>query len=347
MYVVFDSAVLVGDFMLRSIHTQALLAESRDGTHRVAIPEVVFLEVTNKWREQAAIFLEKTGLQAERYGLRDIQVNLPDLEKAATDYRTWLLERLNEHKVLWLDIPDVDHRVLLKSAVEKRKPFSENGAGYRDALVWESVKKPALDSGAEVYLVSHDKGDFTKDDQLHPDLVANLEEAGIQQDRVVFLYSCKTAVESLMTPARETLESFKSRLEYDTDYRDAVANSIVQHLDTSLQVADQGLRYGETVRAIEGIELPLDNYKPLNAWVIGRDLIGVELEVEAQIDVVVDVEASRYPDPVQVFDQSLPGQGAPQSETKTVKGLIMVQLVLSKNQGNAINDAYAQVTSLS
>jgi hypothetical protein len=347
MYVVFDSAVLIADYMLRSIHMQALLEQSRNGPYRVAIPEVVFLEVANKWRMHAAPFLERTETQAHRLGLEDVRASLPDLEQAADHYRAWLRDRLNEYEVYWLDVPNVDHKILLRNAVERRKPFSDNGSGYRDALIWESVKILARDSSAQVYFISHDKSDFAKDGQLHPELTSDLQESGIKQEGVAFVEGCKKAVEILMTPANEILESFKTRLDYDTDYRDHVISYIVEHLDTSLQVTDQSLRRGETVRVIESVQLPIDSYKPLNAWVIGKDRVGVELEVKANIDVIVEVDVSRYTDSIVTAEQSLPGTPALQSETKAVKGVIMVQLILSRYEGSEICDGYAQITSLS
>src|ERR1700733_11698419 len=159
IYVVFDSSVLIADYNLQTVPMKALLAESKKGTISVAIPEVVFAEVTNKRREDYTAFLESVKSHQKRLGM-GLRETMPDPPEEASRYRNWLRRHLNEHKVRWLAIPDVRHKDLLDYALRKRKPFKDNGAGYRDALIWESVKLLAKESDDDILFLSKDKTDF-------------------------------------------------------------------------------------------------------------------------------------------------------------------------------------------
>jgi len=77
IYVVFDSSVLIADYNLQTVPMKALLAESKKGTISVAIPEVVFAEVTNKRREDYTAFLESVKSHQKRLGM-GLRETMPD-----------------------------------------------------------------------------------------------------------------------------------------------------------------------------------------------------------------------------------------------------------------------------
>lgn len=56
-----------------------------------------------------------------------------------TNEVTSFRERLEAQFDRILDYPDTQHEVLVSRAVTRIKPFDEEGEGYRDAMIWETV----------------------------------------------------------------------------------------------------------------------------------------------------------------------------------------------------------------
>jgi hypothetical protein len=347
IYVVFDSAVLVKDYKLRSVHLKVLLEQSRKETLSIAIPRVVFDEVTNKWHEDATAMLTNIQNARTRLGLDPDTINMPELEQLTDLYRRWLRQHLNTHKVRWLDIPDVGHDVLLRCALQKRKPFRENGAGYRDALIWESVKQLARESDSDVIFLAYDKHDFSaKDGELHADLVGDLRDGGLRADQVTLMTDPAAAVDKLVTPAKATREWFASRISHDESYNQRVIAELTKNLDRTMQILEQDLRFGEVVRHIGEVRPIPDSGRVVNAWVIGRSRIWVELEIDAEIEVFLDVadQHSRMSSGVGGLSLSTDDTAV---ESHTVRGRIIGQLELPEKQSDQINDAYAYIVRVS
>lgn len=93
-----------------------------------------------------------------------------ELPQREFDYRGYLTERFEE--TLGFEIlpwPDVSHERLVARAVNRHPPFDANGGGYRDALVWESVRELAA-QGKKVVLASADRAFSGQDGRLAPEL---------------------------------------------------------------------------------------------------------------------------------------------------------------------------------
>ena len=90
----------------------------------VAIPKVVFEEVTNKWREEVSSLVVNARNLISRLGMGPGAMVMPDPEQQADGYAKWLRGHLSAHKVQILGIPDVSHEALLRTALQKKKPFN-------------------------------------------------------------------------------------------------------------------------------------------------------------------------------------------------------------------------------
>jgi hypothetical protein len=287
---------------------------------------------------------------------------MPSPTEEANRYHDWLRRHLNEHKVRWLGIPDVRHQDLLNYALRKKKPFRENGAGYRDALIWESVKLLAKESDNDILFLSYDKNDFAAPKQggpqkqervekkelekLHPDLINDLRTAKINPDQVMLSTDASVAVEKLVTPAEAAKRWFADKMRDDESYRKRIAEALHDNLDRSIQTLDVNLRHGAYVRHIGDVRLIPDSGRDFKAWVIGRSHIGVELVMEAEIDIKVEIHDQRSRGGPAIAGLS-PVMEEPPSESQTVHGLINGQLELPDVEGDQILDAYAYVARLS
>jgi hypothetical protein len=141
-----------------------------------------------------------------------------DVNSCAADYEKRLRERLVQASVQILPLPATDHMAMLNRDLERRRPFRE-GKGYRDALLWESVIALAADTGPRVALVTENKKDFARDEQLHPDLAADLAAIDLPPDRVLLLPSLPDAFERLLKNSLRDAPEVRKALESKEGYR--------------------------------------------------------------------------------------------------------------------------------
>ena len=100
-----------------------------------------------------------------------------------------------------LAYPDVPHEELVQWAIQRRKPFDQNGSGYRDSLIWKSVVELAAISDSQVVLLACD-GDFKgSDDNLAEDLKADLVKQGLEQNKVGWSAPRKTSSTTTSDPS--------------------------------------------------------------------------------------------------------------------------------------------------
>lgn len=183
---VLDANALSSDHYLASPSFTVIANEIADGELELIVPEVAVIETVGNFRRSisdAHDALEKFAgkwnrLLPEPEKLEGLDTYLDDLAAA---YEETLGKKLTVLGARIQPIPDVDHSLLVKRATERRRPCDNNGNGYRDTLIWETILIVAKE-GDDVAFVTNDT-DFTLDEEgerrLHPDLLADLEEAGV------------------------------------------------------------------------------------------------------------------------------------------------------------------------
>lgn len=159
----------------------------------LVVPEVVVREFGRRKFADAGKRRTK-GISSWSTALRDLAaagVDLPaevpsvrQLRDSPTvsraDHTAELRANLAEHDVDIEPIPAADHDVLVEWSLSGHPPFDETDKGYRDALIWETVKAIAVASpvGSEIVFVTNDKdfcGSAGDSGALHNDLIADLE----------------------------------------------------------------------------------------------------------------------------------------------------------------------------
>jgi hypothetical protein len=152
-----------------------------------------------------------------------IEVSLPEIDDECKKYGEYLDQRLEELKASRPAYTNIDHKWLVTKAFGPRRPFREQDRGYRDALVWHAVLHDVASTDDHTYFVSDNKKDFGAEaGGLHRDLIADLEEGGLQ-DQVSYLNDLQTFVESVVKPALEkvpsplTVEAFEELFEAHLD----------------------------------------------------------------------------------------------------------------------------------
>ncbi|ATB34773.1 hypothetical protein CYFUS_000180 [Cystobacter fuscus] len=158
MIVILDTNVLHNDYLFKQASLQAIIRERILG-YRVAISTVTLFEHASHYRKdrkEAASMLRRLGV--------DERAVLPVDDN---DARAIIRKNLEAEGIEILPLPAVAHEILIDRAIRGQRPFTQDGKqGYRDALIWETVKANAISE--DVTLIAQDN-DFGKKD-LSPEL---------------------------------------------------------------------------------------------------------------------------------------------------------------------------------
>jgi hypothetical protein len=206
MLVILDANSLDQDRDLRGKWTRALLAASRSGELRIAIPEVVIRELVQHQRLALAKAASsvRSGLKLLNPYVTSVpSVNLPETDELESIYDDWLRTQLDESDCMISPIPSVNHEELLDRAVEKRHPFRGHDEGYRDTLIWFTTIELAASETEPVILCSANSNDFwshgASPPTLHDELAADLRDRGLGEFSVRPMASIEAVVRAFVT----------------------------------------------------------------------------------------------------------------------------------------------------
>lgn len=184
--VVVDTTTIHPDLQLNRSDWRQLLDHSERGDVRLFIPEIVVRESERHFSKKMTDEEKKSvaGIRAFR-ALGFTEQTLPTeaavRNQAQTEkdtYRERLLLILSARRVSLLPLPSVSHDALTRRELDGRKPFKDNGTGYRDALIWSTVLElcAAEPEAGELLFVSANHTDFCDGDgaELAQQLVAEL-----------------------------------------------------------------------------------------------------------------------------------------------------------------------------
>lgn len=181
MKVVVDTSELFPDPVLSGLPMRTLLERARIGGLTLVVPEVVVLELVNHVRErieQATDKMMRGRWSLLRFGL-DVEPITLDPAELTSVFEQHLRDQITGVGGQIPPIPDIAHRDLVIRSAEGVKPFRTSGVGYRDALIWHTVLREAVDD--DVVFLSSNTGDFADDDgtALHSDLTAEMAALGL------------------------------------------------------------------------------------------------------------------------------------------------------------------------
>jgi hypothetical protein len=106
-----------------------------------------------------------------------------DTVEAQKRFEQELLHELNFTGALQPDLPAVTHGSVVTRILDRKKPSRAKDQGYRDTLLWETVKEFAAEG--RVILISGNTKDFSDEGQtLAAELVDEVVNSGFDSDRV-------------------------------------------------------------------------------------------------------------------------------------------------------------------
>jgi len=239
--VVLDSTAIYPHPRLSDGYGRLLLTKADEGSVRLAIPEVVLRESARHYARkvlQAARDFRKASTALVDLG-RMPRIERPDdppsSSKLQDEYLAFI-EQLLRNRGQVLPLPRVSHMEILDRLFEERKPFNSDGRGYRDTLIWQSVVDLARSGdAARIDLVTDNVKDFfdTSNQELHPDLAADLKSHGIDPSVIRLHRTIRDLVEAITSRSEQAFalmtQSLKSNsfMEYLATFVDETVSSAI------------------------------------------------------------------------------------------------------------------------
>lgn len=308
---VLDTNVLLGNLRgaRPSNDLKLVLADSRAGRFTVVVPELVLQEMVNKRRETAEEAVRKLRKAQSDLASVGTGIDLPavDLDGVVAEFRKQLVDAFTSSKVEVRSLPNVGHDAIIRRALERRKPFAASGAGYRDALIWESVLAAAGATDDAVVLVTQNSKDFAENKegtQLASDLVEDLE-AVAAADRVRIVPDLGAFKDEFVAAETIAADELGERLNADSPLRTqlftAVGKQLRSHVFNRDDISDRDRDWGDLDLPHDTIDAEIisatvsDVERPWGVWVLSAQvseedvLIEFEAEVDAEVEVEVEV----------------------------------------------------------
>lgn len=211
MLIILDSNILIKDFYMRKANMQLLRKFGK-----VIIPEIVYDEVRNKHRERLEAALVAINRKIDEYndlvpekakidGVRSLEEEM----KSYDDFLTCFMLEMGAYPPE--AYPDISHKDVVARALTRKKPFKVDGKdGYRDFLLWCTVldllKYYAME---EIHFISENTSDFADSSnrfKLHEQLIDDMRNRGISEERLVFWPCLKDFIEKIVKTQLEREE---------------------------------------------------------------------------------------------------------------------------------------------
>jgi len=177
-YVVVDTNALMGDYLLIEANMQTFLQGCQRCHIPVCVPEVVIDELCANYervvnRQKSTLHTAARKLSA--MGIRADEADF-DVEEEALKYRKHIHQMFEHYGVTVSPYPPVSPKALVDASYSGRKPFKETGEGFKDFIIFETLKTVAERHDGEGAFVTANKKDFcSPNGELHPDLQSTLQ----------------------------------------------------------------------------------------------------------------------------------------------------------------------------
>lgn len=208
----------------------------------IIVPEIVFDETLNKYREKIREAGSTAFKKLEEYNRLVCDEIKIDFEAKYADedarYDEFLTELLLSHASYPPEgYPDVDHKIIVARALSRKKPFKPDGReGYRDYLVWRTVLEIVKRYAEPIHFVSENPKDFADENdkrKLHPDLLEEMQQLQIDSTKLIYWSSLKDFIDEVVKPElqkAEDEEKLKQSLLENAQLSDAVSTYLDEHL---------------------------------------------------------------------------------------------------------------------
>lgn len=300
-YVLLDSCIYCADLHGAGTNTTVLVEGIERLKYSLLLPEVIRDEVIAKHSHNLSdvtTAYEKSQREVRRFLHPWEKIDFPKVDsgKLVQDYAKRFPYGIHKTRIVVLPYPATPHREIAQRAILRRKPFKEGGAGYRDALIFETLKEYLLQHPDHaVSFVSLNHRDFFEDNELHPCLVDDLKRAGIDPARVMPFMDLGSLNQSQVFPHLQSLDKLREALQVEMHpmfkVRDWINSDLLELLrdeDWGAAIIGVDCVYSYPSKCGEPEKVKVDDVKLLPS---GDLLVQFSMRIEIEVSVSYDGEA--------------------------------------------------------
>lgn len=229
MKIILDTNVITKDYSLQGGRILKLGDASKKLGYEVLVPQIVVDEIFHQYREDLENAHTKylKGVRIlSKLGIKEIKIATEErfVEKTIEEKLDQYKKRLQMLGMKILPYPDTKHDFLVRKELMGKKPFASSEKGYRDSLIWETVKEqliPVMDFPGEaqvLFLSANTRYFANKDRQLHPDLETELTDMGCDKETVILYTDLDKFFNEIINRELKELETIADTLKSKWKY---------------------------------------------------------------------------------------------------------------------------------
>lgn len=309
MKIIIDTNIINKDYKLHGKYIVTLSGAAAKLGYDVCVPEVVVDEIVSHYKDE---LLEAHDTYNK--GVSKLKKLLPEMPKSIISelivedqlqkFREQYEGELQAKNIKILPYPNVDHKSIVAKELDKKKPFKDSQKGYRDSLIWETVKSeliPAKDlfDECQILLLTRNIKDFADASGLHKDLKDELLELGYSDNVIELVTDCEKFFKDVIQSEFEELDKIKeafnakgsyNRISVQNDIAQIFSMQFVEHMLDS--VDDYGLQMGLPYYCespfVEFVDDPIAETESVIRLADGTVMIGCNVRIGAEISYCID-----------------------------------------------------------
>ncbi len=244
MQIVLDTNIIFDHWQLDGPNFLVLEKLIRLNKCGLIVPEIVFSEVKNKYKEVLIESVKAVDNLNKLITSEDKRIQCPDVDQLCKEYEDSLIKRLEDLRAERPSHTDIPHDDIISRSLARRRPFSKSeksDKGYRDTLLWEVILRKVANPDTTTFFITNNTTDFgtvSNEHQLHSDLLEDIRTQGLPEGSVRLYTNLKQWVSDNGLPcleefAREVAENLKDG-EYKSFSLRAWFNSNREHFVAAL-----------------------------------------------------------------------------------------------------------------
>ncbi|RIV18543.1 DUF4935 domain-containing protein [Fibrisoma montanum] len=297
MKVTLDTNILVQDFWMDGPHSRVFLNELNIIPATLHISQVVIDETVNKYREflsEKVEELEKINLDVFRMLKREPSIPSINIEEATREYENFLIEKLKSVKVQILPYPKVEHKDVVKRILERKRPFKKGDSGYRDYLIWETIKQLELWGTEQIVFITNNIKDFGEAGYLSEEFT----DKRTRNKNFKIVVTVTKFNDEFILPRLRKMEELKLQLNkgqaQNFNFKQWLDKEFLELLkDAELEEVLVGFPYGVGSVRVSEI-LMFDDYTINDVSEMESGEKFVHFSIKCQVDASVDIDWSDY-----------------------------------------------------
>lgn len=243
IHIVLDTNVLHNDCNLTGTRLTLLTESAQKLNHQICVPIVVVDELVHQYQTEIQDKADayNKALKSLSHMRTPLAYAKLDVQKEKDTYKEWMKQELASKNVRDLPYPSTKHDFLVSKELRQLKPFLNSEKGYRDALIWESVKECKKKIGAEpLIFVSENTKDFANKSKnnFHDNLIAELNDEGKDTHTIRYVSEPDKFIRAEIKGAFDELTDIMTQLQNSRSYGDIDFKQVVSEHVTDNEFSD-------------------------------------------------------------------------------------------------------------